>query len=91
MDEPIPSVDPPEARHCAVCGEVARHGFGQPGFPLQPAEEWYCGAHRAEGERAWAARAIPLRQADGARALRELTNGCSISPRRHLRRQASDG
>jgi hypothetical protein len=30
--------------------------FGPPGFPLQPAEAWYCGTHRHEGERAWAAR-----------------------------------
>jgi hypothetical protein len=42
-----------------VCGEDAAYGFGPPGFPLQPAEAWYCGAHRAEGERAWAARYRP--------------------------------
>jgi hypothetical protein len=24
--------------------------LGPPGFPLQPAEAWYCGAHRHEGE-----------------------------------------
>jgi hypothetical protein len=39
-----------------VCGEGAPYGFGPPGFPLQPAEAWYCGTHREEGERVWAAR-----------------------------------
>ena len=56
MDEPIPVFDPPEGYRCAVCGEHALHGFGPPGFPLQPAEAWYCGTHREEGERAWVAR-----------------------------------
>ena len=60
MDEPIPSVDPPESRRCAICGETASYyGFSPPGFPLQPAEAWYCGAHRQEGERAWTARYRP--------------------------------
>ena len=57
MDEPVtPIFDAPESRRCAVCGEHASYGFGPPGFPLQPAEAWYCGLHRHEGERAWAAR-----------------------------------
>jgi hypothetical protein len=57
MDEPICStLDPSESRRCAVCGEGAPYGFGPPGFPLQPAEAWYCGSHREEGERLWAAR-----------------------------------
>jgi hypothetical protein len=51
-----PTLDPPESRRCAVCGEGASYGFSPPGFPLQPAEAWYCGTHREEGERAWAAR-----------------------------------
>ena len=59
MDEPAPPVGPPEARRCAVCGEGAAFGFGPPGFPLQPVEAWYRGAHREEGERAWAARYHP--------------------------------
>jgi hypothetical protein len=53
--EPIPSVDPPEPHRCAVCGESAPYGFSAPGSPVQPAEDWYCGAHRGEGERLWAA------------------------------------
>ena len=53
MDEHIrPTLDPPESRR----GEGAAYGFGPPGFPLQPAEAWYCGSHRVEGERRWAAR-----------------------------------
>jgi hypothetical protein len=55
MDEPTPVLDPPSPRRCAVCGEGAPYGFGPPGFPLQPAEAWYCGQHREEGERARAA------------------------------------
>ena len=52
MHEPIPEIDPPESRRCAICGETASYyGFSPPGFPLQPAEAWYCGAHRQEGER----------------------------------------
>jgi hypothetical protein len=54
-DEPIADVDPPDIR-CTVCGKIAPDGFGPPGFPLQPAEAWYCGSHREEGERLWAAR-----------------------------------
>jgi hypothetical protein len=42
-----------------MCGETAPYGFGPPGFPLQPAEAWYCGSHREEGERVWAARYRP--------------------------------
>ena len=50
MDEPIrPTLDPLESRRCAVCGEGASYGFGAPGFPLQPAEAWYCGRHEGEG------------------------------------------
>jgi hypothetical protein len=56
MDEPIPAIDPAEARRCTVCGEHASYGFSPLGFPLQPAEAWYCGSHRHQGERAWAAR-----------------------------------
>ena len=61
MDEATPVFDPPEGRRGAVCGEHAPYGFGPPGFPpkaqgsgtpLQPAEAWYCGSHRHEGERA---------------------------------------
>jgi hypothetical protein len=59
MDEPVSPVDPPGSRRCAVCGEAAPYGFGPPSFPLQPAEAWYCGTHRQEGERAWAARYRP--------------------------------
>jgi hypothetical protein len=59
MDEPAPTLDPPESRRCAVCGEGAPYGFGPPGFPRQPAEAWYCGTHRDDGERAWAARYRP--------------------------------
>jgi hypothetical protein len=55
MDEPAPDIAP-ESRRCAVCGvQHAPYGFSPPGFPLQPAEAWYCGTHRQEGERAWAA------------------------------------
>ena len=57
MDEPSPKIVPLESRLCAICGEPwASYGFSPPGFPLQPAEAWYCGTHRPEGERAWAAR-----------------------------------
>jgi hypothetical protein len=60
MDEPVPpTLDPPEGHRCALCGEHAAYGFGPPGFSLQPAEAWYCGTHRHEGERAWAARYRP--------------------------------
>jgi hypothetical protein len=60
MDEPSnPEITPPEGRRCPVCGEAARPGFGPPGFPLEPAQAWYCGTHRREGERAWAARYRP--------------------------------
>jgi hypothetical protein len=59
MDEPTSQIDPLEPHRCAVCGEGASYGFGAPGFPLQPAEAWYCGAHRGEGERTWAARYRP--------------------------------
>ena len=59
MDEPTPETPSSEGRRCAVCGESAPYGFGPPGFPLQPAEAWYCGAHREEGERVWAARYRP--------------------------------
>jgi hypothetical protein len=59
MDEPTPILDPPESYRCTICGEGASYGFGPPGFPLQPAEAWYCGSHREEGERAWAARYRP--------------------------------
>ena len=55
MDEPTPVIDPPESRHCAVCGEAASYGFGPPGR-FGPAEAWYCGAHREEGEQRWATR-----------------------------------
>jgi hypothetical protein len=56
MDEPPPPpVDPPSPRRCAVCGEDAAFGFGPPGS----AEAWYCGTHRQDGERAWAARYRP--------------------------------
>ena len=48
MDDPF--------RRCAVCGEVASFGFGVPGSPAVEADEWYCGAHRDEGERLWTAR-----------------------------------
>jgi hypothetical protein len=48
-----PSLD---LRRCAVCGKLAPYRFGPSGFPLQPAEAWYCGTHRDEGERLWAAR-----------------------------------
>jgi hypothetical protein len=51
MDEPPPTLDPPEVRKCAVCGEGAGYGFGPPGFPLQPAEAWYCGTHRRSSTR----------------------------------------
>jgi hypothetical protein len=57
MDEPIPpEIEPPESHRCAVCGERAAYGFGPPGGISQPAEGWYCGGHREEGEQAWAAR-----------------------------------
>jgi hypothetical protein len=57
MDEPTPPLHPPEIRRCAICGEPwASYGFGPPGFPLQPAEAWYCATDREEGERRWAAR-----------------------------------
>lgn len=57
MDEPTQVIDPPEVRRCAICGAGgAAFGFGPPGGPVQPAEAWYCGAHREEGERRWAAR-----------------------------------
>ena len=46
---------PPESRRCAVCREAASYGFGPPGG-FGPAEAWYCGPHREEGERRWAAR-----------------------------------
>jgi hypothetical protein len=55
----VGDIDPPAMRRCAVCGEGASYGFGPPGFSLQPAEAWYCGAHRHEGERVWAARYRP--------------------------------
>jgi hypothetical protein len=58
-DDPFPDITPPEIRRCVICGEGAAFGFGPPGFPLQPAEAWYCGTHRPEGERAWAARYRP--------------------------------
>jgi hypothetical protein len=59
MDEAELNVDPPrENRHCAVCGAVhASFGFGPPGSLA--AELWYCGQHRQDGERAWAARYHP--------------------------------
>jgi hypothetical protein len=61
MDDPFPDINPrPEAiRRCAVCGERASFGFGPPGATQADAEAWYCGAHREEGERLWAARYRP--------------------------------
>jgi hypothetical protein len=54
MDEPTQH---PEIHHCVTCGEIATYGFGAPGSgPVQPAETWYCGQHRHDGERRWAAR-----------------------------------
>jgi hypothetical protein len=50
---------PSEYHRCAMCGSAGSFGFGPPGFPLQPAEAWYCGAHREDGERAWAVRYRP--------------------------------
>jgi hypothetical protein len=59
MDEPPPELDPPEPRRCAICGEPwASYGFAPPGS-TQPAEAWYCGTHRQDGERAWATRYRP--------------------------------
>jgi hypothetical protein len=60
MDEPTPTLDLPESRQCAVCGEHASYGFGAPGFPQQPAEVWCCGTHRDHGERARGARYRPV-------------------------------
>jgi hypothetical protein len=48
-DEPTPIPDSSVSHRCAMCGEGASYGFGPPGFPLQPAEAWYCGAHREVG------------------------------------------
>jgi hypothetical protein len=56
MDELGPEIDSPEPRRCAICGETAPYGFGPPGGPAQPADAWYCGTHRLEGERRWAPR-----------------------------------
>jgi hypothetical protein len=69
MDEPTPIPDSPVSHRCAVCGDVAAHGFGPPGFPPQPAEAWYCGTHRGEGERAWAARYRPKAAGQGRGSL----------------------
>jgi hypothetical protein len=55
VDEPTPNQ--PEIHYCATCGEIASYGFAAPGGnPVQPAEVWYCGQHRHEGEQRWAAR-----------------------------------
>lgn len=51
MDEPIPEMDRPEIRRCAVCGERASFDFGPPGGTALDADAWYCGTHRDEGER----------------------------------------
>lgn len=54
-DEPIPSLDPPTIRRCAVCGETASYRFGPPGGS-SAAEARYCAGHRDDGERLWTAR-----------------------------------
>jgi hypothetical protein len=33
---------------CAVCGRWGAFGYGPPGFPVQTAEQWYCGEHRPD-------------------------------------------
>lgn len=60
-DEPTPATGP-EIHYCVTCAEPAMFGFGAPGVPVQPTEAWYCGEHRHEGERRWAARYGLLRR-----------------------------
>jgi hypothetical protein len=53
MDEPTPTLDPPDIRRCAICGEPwASYGFAPPGSPPQAAEAWYCATHREGGRSA---------------------------------------
>jgi hypothetical protein len=49
-------ISTPPIQVCAVCDEFASYRFGPPGAPVQPTDAWFCGEHRQEGERRWAAR-----------------------------------
>jgi hypothetical protein len=44
----------PFEHYCAVCGRYAAFGFGCDFIKREPGT-WYCGEHRIEGERRWAA------------------------------------